>query len=592
MDVRGEGGFVVAPPSIHKTGVQYEWEISPDDAAFAQVPKNLLELLTVSPSRQLQTASRRAELMELIPHNRFRDILEERLNDALDELRAAGQGARNDTLNRVAFGLAQMVAPAGADWDLFAAELLQSAVATGLSESESRGTLKSAWEAGSAQPSAWVALARDWVYASNRDQFIHVESKRPLSQKAFNRTFNAQLPNLRGSIGSYLTDTSLMERVYDLRLDPSKPAVYEHDGFMWLNTYVPPEIEPVEGDATSFVDFLEHLIPNPSERSHLVRWLAHAVRCPGDKISHALMLRTARQGVGKTTLANIARALIGEENTRKANSDELRGQFQSFLGDKLLVIFEETNLGAGQGTYNRIKDMISDDTVVINEKYVPAREARNLANFIFLSNLDSPLLMEPDDRRIFYVDSPAAPREPEYYQQFQAWWPQSLGVVRHWLDQVDLSEFDPRARPPQTQSHALLGAKSRNLLEQELLVLFRYRVWPFARDLVTLDEVRRSLPPYVSVRSTSHLVDALKAIGARDVGQHRTNGAWHYYSGEPHWVGDKAERQSLWVIDNAAYWDLVGPAARAEEFARSEGLLYPAFPDNDLWKKPLGVLVQ
>ncbi len=30
VDVRGDGGFVVAPPSVHRSGCPYEWVEAPD----------------------------------------------------------------------------------------------------------------------------------------------------------------------------------------------------------------------------------------------------------------------------------------------------------------------------------------------------------------------------------------------------------------------------------------------------------------------------------------------------------------------------------------------------------------------------------
>lgn len=47
VDVRGENGYIVAPPSLHVSGRRYEWDASshPDDVAFADLPSWLLALL-------------------------------------------------------------------------------------------------------------------------------------------------------------------------------------------------------------------------------------------------------------------------------------------------------------------------------------------------------------------------------------------------------------------------------------------------------------------------------------------------------------------------------------------------------------------
>lgn len=50
LDIRADGGYVVAPPSLHASGKNYIWEVSghPDEMELAEMPEWLLELLTES----------------------------------------------------------------------------------------------------------------------------------------------------------------------------------------------------------------------------------------------------------------------------------------------------------------------------------------------------------------------------------------------------------------------------------------------------------------------------------------------------------------------------------------------------------------
>jgi Bifunctional DNA primase/polymerase, N-terminal len=51
LDVRGDGGYVVAPPSLHASGRRYEWLTPPDRMALAPLPDTVLALLTAPASR-------------------------------------------------------------------------------------------------------------------------------------------------------------------------------------------------------------------------------------------------------------------------------------------------------------------------------------------------------------------------------------------------------------------------------------------------------------------------------------------------------------------------------------------------------------
>lgn len=46
LDVRGDGGYVIVPPSSHKSGRRYEWCNPPDEVEVAPMPAWLLGLLT------------------------------------------------------------------------------------------------------------------------------------------------------------------------------------------------------------------------------------------------------------------------------------------------------------------------------------------------------------------------------------------------------------------------------------------------------------------------------------------------------------------------------------------------------------------
>jgi len=84
VDVRGDGGFVYAPPSIHKSGTEYTWEVEltpPDE--LPPLPAWVLEAM------RNRDAATRAALAEMDP-------LESALQTGCDE------GQRNDTAAKLA----------------------------------------------------------------------------------------------------------------------------------------------------------------------------------------------------------------------------------------------------------------------------------------------------------------------------------------------------------------------------------------------------------------------------------------------------------------------------------------------------------
>lgn len=53
VDIRSDGGYVVAPPSIHNNGNPYEWEYDPEEYPIADADDTVLKLLNTGKTKQL-----------------------------------------------------------------------------------------------------------------------------------------------------------------------------------------------------------------------------------------------------------------------------------------------------------------------------------------------------------------------------------------------------------------------------------------------------------------------------------------------------------------------------------------------------------
>lgn len=73
IDVRADGGFVVASPSVHPNGNRYEWENHPDDFDVAEADQNVIELIEHVQASKKQ--GERFELPEEIPSGERNDTL-------------------------------------------------------------------------------------------------------------------------------------------------------------------------------------------------------------------------------------------------------------------------------------------------------------------------------------------------------------------------------------------------------------------------------------------------------------------------------------------------------------------------------------
>jgi hypothetical protein len=143
-DLRGDGGYIVAPPSIHPSGRRYEWQISPDDVPLAPVPGWLSMVLETPDTASTTRAVSATEAQTKYAYTA--------LAGEQSALKAAQNGSRNNQLNNAALKLGGLVGAGVLSRSVVEAALEETALAIGLNQREVKNTIRSGIDAGIKEP--------------------------------------------------------------------------------------------------------------------------------------------------------------------------------------------------------------------------------------------------------------------------------------------------------------------------------------------------------------------------------------------------------------------------------------------------------
>ena len=265
-----------------------------------------------------------------------------------------------------------------------------------------------------------------------------------------------------------------------------------------LNLYQPP---PTRGcgnpaGAQMWLDHLHRVYP--ADADHILRWLAHRVQRPQEKINHALVLGGA-QGIGKDTLIEPVKRAVGPWNVHEVSPKQMLGRFNGFLKSVILRVNEARDLGEIDrfAFYDHMKAVTAapPDVLRVDEKNLREYSVPNVCGVIITTNHKTDGIHLPADDRRHYVAWSDLTKEGftvEYWAKLWSWY--DNGGDQHvaaYLRSVDLSHFNPKAPPRKTEAFWAIVDAGRAPEDAELADVLDALGNP---DAVTLIKVQAMAP--------------------------------------------------------------------------------------------------
>jgi Family of unknown function (DUF5906) len=277
---------------------------------------------------------------------------------------------------------------------------------------------------------------------------------------------------------------------------------FERPGAAVFNLYRPAVIVPKAGDVTPWLSLIEKAFPD--EAKHIMLWLAQRVQRPHEKINHALVLG-GKPGIGKDTILEPVKQAVGPWNFADVSPSQVLGRFNGFSRSVILRVNEARDLGDFDRYkfHDHMKALIAapPDVLRVDEKNLREYYALNLCGVVITSNHKTDGIYLPaDDRRHSVAWSNSGPEDfPEdYWRKLYGYYANGGNeAVAAYLQDLDLSGFDPKAPPTKTSAFWEIVNANRAPEDTELADVLDAlgKANPHSKDeiirpdVVTLDQV-------------------------------------------------------------------------------------------------------
>ncbi|PPC93910.1 MAG: hypothetical protein CTY33_05905 [Methylotenera sp.] len=294
---------------------------------------------------------------------------------------------------------------------------------------------------------------------------------------------------------------------------PDQPEVTS-DGY--LNNWQGFAVEPSLGDVTPFTNLYSYMF---GDEKYPLTWLGHLVQNPGIKMYPSLVIWSPEEGVGKNLFFEAVQNLFPPEHATVISQSEVEDDFSGWIPGTVFAIADEIKAARSDKVRDKLKIWSTATTLRTHDKGQPKRVVPNLLNLVFLSNHADGMHLTDTDRRFFIWEVTAKPLPQNMIDEFVKWRGENgLSYLLHYLQNIDISGFNPKGRSPITQAKVDMVEASRSDLERWCKDVVTGSI-SFGKEITTAEYLVNAFchdfPNMKSPPSISYMGKTIARMGAR-----------------------------------------------------------------------------
>jgi len=371
-------------------------------------------------------------------------------------------------------------------------------------------------------PAATHELITKIAYMMKQKKFYDLEDKEKYDAEAIDmkyaKDFNGKYTPLK--FWKMHKDRKVcVDFAYKPAKEPER-FVYVEKKLM-VNVFEKHDLQPdSKVDTDIYHELLAHVIPHDVCRDHFLDWNACILQNPATKIRHALIMQSDTFQLGKGSLFDVMRDILGRVNAKKIELSQALDKGKGYLINSQLVLIDEAK---SKGTWsekaqliNTLKTIVSEGSQGVRQLYREYEEQDTCSNYWINTNHRDAFALPANEVRYWVYFSEAKRNEAmlEEYHNARLKHNLAAGVFAELLER-DISKFKPNGIAPHTIYRDMMTTLADKPLNDYVKERFEQGVNPFDRDLVTTTELFDWLRAVGKIKVTreNDVALALAAIG-------------------------------------------------------------------------------